>query len=357
MAKAIKEDEGRDLSTRLQLPKRTGSAVRLLTVRVGIALFCIVATTLTVWIERDGYNDNADGSISLLDAAYYATVTLSTTGYGDITPYSDVARATNILVITPLRFVFLIVLVGTALETLTQRTRNEWRANKWRRKVHDHTLVIGFGVKGRSAAQAVIDAGIPPDRIVVVAVDAESAAEARRMGLASVVGDARREDVLLDAGIDRANNVIVSTNSDDTSVLVTLTARRLAPNAKIIAAARESTNAQILRDSGANGVIVTAEAAGRLQALQLLSPFAGDLVEDLLDPSRGLELVERPISAAELGVGPMELERGGELVLAVIRDGNVTRFDEGAVRVFQRDDRVVVVRQRPEWDGPAPQLP
>ena len=329
--------------------------MRLLAFRLMIALSCIATTTLLVYLERDGYNDAADGSVSALDAAYYATVTLSTTGYGDIAPYSDVARITNIFVITPLRFLFLIVLVGTALETLTRRTREEWRAQKWRRKVHDHTLVIGFGVKGRAAAQAVIDAGTPPERLVVVAADPESATEAKRLGLACVLGDGRREDVLIDAGIDRCHQVIIATNSDDTSVLVALIARRLAPaGTKIVSAARESASAQVLRDSGADGVIVTAEAAGRLLSMQLMSPNAGDLMEDLLDTSRGLEMVERPITAAELGIGPIDLEKQGELVLAIIRGGRVTRFDEGAVRVFQRDDRVVVVRQRPEWTGPAP---
>lgn len=65
-----------------------------------MALLVLAVTTLLVWIDRDGYNDNADGRVDLLDAAYYATVTLSTTGYGDITPVSDAARLTNILVIT-----------------------------------------------------------------------------------------------------------------------------------------------------------------------------------------------------------------------------------------------------------------
>ena len=347
--------EAPNVSARLTLPTKTGTPVRLLTVRVLIALSCVAATWLLVWFERDGYSDSADSVVSGLDALYYATVTLSSTGYGDITPTSDVARMTNVFLITPLRFLFLIVLVGTALETLTQRTRQEWRAQKWRRTVHDHTLVIGFGVKGRAAAQAVIDAGTPPERIVVVTEDIESATEAKRMGLACVLGDARREEVLTDAGIDRADQVIISTNSDDTSVLVALTARRLAPpGTKIVSAARESASAQVLRDSGVDGVIVTAEAAGRLLSMQLMSPTAGDLMEDLLDSSRGLEMVERPVSPEELGIGPAELEKDGELVLAIIREGKVTRFDEGAVRVFQRDDRVVVVRQRPDWAGPGP---
>ena len=91
---------------------------------------------------------------------------LTTTGYGDITPYSDVARLTNTLGITPLRFLFLIVLVGTTVEVLTQRSRDEFRTNRWRQRVQDQTVVVGFGVIGRSAVQAILDQGTPAAQIV-----------------------------------------------------------------------------------------------------------------------------------------------------------------------------------------------
>ncbi len=109
-----------------------------------------------------------DSSVDLLDAAYYATVTLSTTGYGDITPVSDSARLTNILVITPLRVLFLIILVGTTLEVLTERTREEWRLSRWRSTLRDHTVVVGFGTKGRSAIQTVCATGLKKQQVVVV---------------------------------------------------------------------------------------------------------------------------------------------------------------------------------------------
>ena len=62
-------------------------------------------------------------------------MTLSTTGYGDVVPVSDSARLINTLVVTPLRVLFLLVLVGTTLEVLAERTRTEWRQERWRSKV------------------------------------------------------------------------------------------------------------------------------------------------------------------------------------------------------------------------------
>ena len=61
-------------------------------------------------------DDGDDVGLSLLDATYYATVTLSTTGYGDITPITQQARLINTLVVTPLRLVFLILLVVTVVQ-------------------------------------------------------------------------------------------------------------------------------------------------------------------------------------------------------------------------------------------------
>ncbi len=337
---------------RLILPKHVERPVRSILIRVAVALGCIVVTTLLVYAERDGYRDAAGDELTLLDAAYYATVTLSTTGYGDITPISDVARITNIFVITPLRFIFLIVLVGTTIELLTQRTRYDWRVRKWRRKVSGHTVVIGYGIKGRSAVEALLKSGMPKDQIAVVAHDANSASEASESGITAVQGDARREQVLEQAGIGRAAQVIIATDQDATSVLVTMMARRLAPAARIVSAARETANAEFLRESGADGVIVSADSVGRMLTLSLLSPTAGRLMQDLLETGRGIEVHEREVGPEELHLGPQDLQDSGELVLAVIsKDGQVHRFNEKSVRSFYKGDRVVVIRESHNGTG------
>jgi voltage-gated potassium channel len=339
------DDDPEALTARILLPSRPWSPSRNILVRVLIAVGALVIAAVIVYFEGDCYADRGDiGGITWVDAFYYATVSLSTTGYGDIVPVCESARVVNILVITPLRFIFLIVLVGTTIEVLTRKTRDEIRTSRWRQRVEDHTVIIGFGVKGRSAARMLLDSGISPLSIVVVSMDKTAVQDANRMGLAGVLGDARREDVLRDAATERASKIIVATDEDDTSVLVTLTARRLAPKAEIVAAAREAANAQILRQSGASSVIPTAESAGHLMALSLLSPVAGTLMEDLLDSGRGLEVVQRAITKEELGVSPAEVDASGEIVLAVIRDDVVHRFDTSDIRILQKGDQLVVIR-------------
>ncbi|BBC34753.1 Potassium ion channel [Streptomyces graminofaciens] len=313
--------------------------------RLAMALFVLVATAFIVYVDHEGYNDNSDGSVDLLDAFYYATVTLSTTGYGDITPVSDAARLTNIFVITPLRVLFLIILVGTTLEVLTERTREEWQLNRWRAALREHTVVVGFGTKGRSAIQTVCATGLKKEQVIVVDPSSKVIEAATAEGYAGIVGDATRSDVLLQAEAQKARQIIISTARDDTAVLVTLTARQLNRGAKIVAAVREEENAPLLKQSGADVVITSASAAGRLLGLSVLSPAAGMVMEDLIQQGSGLDIVERPVIKAEVGRGVRETD---DLVVSVVRGHRVLGYDDPHIGELQVTDRLItIVRATP----------
>lgn len=317
--------------------------------RVMLAVGILVASAVIVYLDRTGYRDSSGKPIGWLTSFYYATVTLSTTGYGDVVPVSDGARLANTLVITPLRVLFLLVLVGTTLEVLTEHTRTEWAQSRWRSKVRDHTVVVGYGTKGRSAVATLVSNGLSLDRVIVVDADPAAIAEANRRGLVGVLGDGSRAEVLERAQTARAKHVLIATQRDDTAVLTTLTVRRMNRQAVIVASVRESGNAPLLRESGANSVITTADAAGQLLGVATLSPKVGSVVQDLLSYGSGLELLERPADAADAGLSPREVR---EPVLAVIRGSRTLRFDDASIGVIRQTDRLVVVRS---VHGPEPE--
>ncbi|MGW4483458.1 potassium channel family protein [Amycolatopsis sp. NPDC004368] len=327
----------------IRMPEFTSSPMRAIVKRIVGALLALLAAVLIVYADRGGYRDvNGDG-VSFLDSIYYATVSLSTTGYGDIAPASASARLVNILVITPLRVLFLIVLVGTTLEVLTERSRQAFKIQKWRTKVRDHTVVVGFGTKGRSAVNALLgDEEVQPSRIVVVDTDQQALEAASAMGLVTVHGSATRGDVLRVAGVQHAKAVVVAPNRDDTAVLVTLTARELAPKSHIVASVREAENVHLLKQSGANQVVVSSETAGRLLGMATSTPLVVDMVEDLITPESGLAIAERAVETAEEGGSPRHLS---DIVLGVVRDGVLFRVDAPQADALEPGDRLLYVKK------------
>ncbi|MGZ8750321.1 MAG: potassium channel family protein [Pseudonocardia sp.] len=309
--------------------------------RVIIAAVVLVVVVLIVYIDRDGYEDSKGGEISLLDATYYATVTLSTTGYGDITPVSAGARLVNILVVTPLRIMFLIVLIGTTLEALTARSREEFRIRRWRSRVRQHVIVCGYGTKGRSAIRSLQALGTPLDKIVVVDPEPRAIDEANSLGLTGIVGDAGRTEVLRRASVERARAVIVAANRDDAAVLITLTVRQLNPSVPITTSVREEENANLLRQSGADTVITTSATSGRLLGLSTDAPRVVAVVEDLVTGGQGLDLHQRTVTSSEVGLDARSLR---DIVLSVTRGGRTLRFDDPLIGTLQSDDVLVVVR-------------
>jgi voltage-gated potassium channel len=331
----------------VHLPSVPVRPLRSVALRVVVATATLVITVVLVYVDRVGYRDSVGGTMDFVDCLYYATVTLSTTGYGDIVPATQGARLVNALIITPLRVVFLIVLVGTTLEVLATTTRTEWRQRIWRRRVKDHTVIVGFGTKGRSAALTLLNHGTSPEDIVVIDDQRSALKRAGELGLVSIWGDGTRTRVLEKAEARRARTIVITTQRDDTAVLGTLTARQINPHAFVAVTVREAENAPLVRQSGADSVVTSSEAAGKLLGISVLSPQVGKVVTDLVSYGQGMDIVEEPAGPDEIGAEPGACRLP---VLAVIRDGQLLRFDDPRIGTVRAGDRVVVVR--PEESEP-----
>ena len=236
---------------------------------------------------------------------------------------------------------FLLVLIGTTLEALTARSREEFRIRRWRSRVRQHVIVCGYGTKGRSAIRSLQAIGTPLDKIVVVDPEPRAIDEANSLGLTGIVGDAGRTEVLRRASVERARAVIVAANRDDAAVLITLTVRQLNPSVPITTSVREEENANLLRQSGADTVITTSATSGRLLGLSTDSPRVVNVVEDLVTGGQGLDLHQRTVTSSEVGLDPRSLR---DIVLSVTRGGRTLRFDDPLIGTLQPEDVLVVVR-------------
>jgi voltage-gated potassium channel len=211
--------------------------------------------------------------------------------------------------------------------------------------MQQHVVVIGYGTKGRSAVQTLVKNGTERESIVVVDPSNVALGEAHADGLAVVTGDASRRDVLRRAGVENARQVIITSNRDDTTVLATLTVRQLNPEAHIVAAVREQDNVPLVRQSGANAVVTSSDAVGRLVGLSSISPPLASVLEDLLTAGEGLEVAERELLVNEVGKAPQSLP---DQVIAILRDEKVYRYFDPTVTQLARGDRLVVVRPSKE---------
>jgi len=327
--------------------------------RIALAMGLVLAVTLITWFDRRGYIDanNPGYQLTFLDSLYYATVTITTTGYGDIVPSSELARLISTVVVTPLRVLFLVLLVGTTLEALTTQSRQRARVNSKRKELKGHTLICGYGVKGRSALEYLRKHDI--DTRVFVIDDSKAALRiANRDGVDGILGKAFDREVLDEAAIRDASKLIVSLNTDELSILTVLRARELNPKINIVSSCRREENVELLKGSGADEVIVSASSAGRILGMAADAPDAARVVNDLLTFGDGLDIDDRVIEH-----DGEEIARAGQTPIAVIRhqegdhEGTVLRpgFDEGATPL-RRGDRVVFIatRKGSRLQAPAP---
>lgn len=322
----------------VDLPGDSASPLQKLAQRLAVAVALIAFVAALAYLDRGGYADSDGNGLSILDSFYYATVTVTTTGYGDVRPESESARLITTLLVTPARVLFLIVLVGTTLELLAERTRYAYRLARWRSMLSAHTVVCGFGSKGRAAVHELLARDVPREKIVIIEQNPDIRARAAAQGFAVVAGDATRTEVLCEAGVPEANAVIVAPDRDDAAVLITLTVRELNPSAALAAAVREEENAHLLRQGGADTVITSSGAAGRLLGAATRQPDVVRVLEDLLVSGEGLELIERDVTRD--GMTADEAAEGAPIV-AIVRGGTPHRFDDPTVATLEAGDRIV----------------
>jgi voltage-gated potassium channel len=325
----------------LVLPRSSVDPIWAVLRRLLLAFLLISFVAIWVRLDNNDYRDSYDTGVSLLDAFYYATVSVTTTGYGDIVPTANGARLFTTVVVTFARVAFLILLVGTTVEVATQKGREAISQRRWRKRVKDHTIVCGYGTKGRSAVKTLIAQGHDPKDIVVIDPNRQAVDEATSAGLAGVVGSATRARTLEQAEVHEARAVIVAPDDDASAVLMTLTAREMNPNVIITSAVRESDNAHLLRQGGANSVVVSSEAAGRLLGVATTAPRLVEVLEDLLTAGSGMDLAERPPRPDEIG----NVAKSGpsEVVIAVLRGGEVFHPTDVECSHIESTDTIVVL--------------
>ena len=231
----------------------------------------------------------------LLDAVYQTVTTVSTVGFREVQPLSTGARIFTIVLI--------LVGVATALYTFTlvleavvegqiQELLGRKRMERQIARLSEHVIVCGFGRVGRNVAQYLSGAGLD---VVVIDNDPARAAAADEAGHV-VRGDATSDEVLKEAGIDRARALVTALQTDSDNLFVTLTARSLRADLFIVARARVESSEAKLAQAGADRVVNPQGIGGARMAAFALQPHVAEFLEVVMhDGSLEFRLEEVPL--------------------------------------------------------------
>ncbi|HEY6475593.1 MAG TPA: potassium channel family protein [Polyangia bacterium] len=299
--------------------------------------------------------------------AFYVTViTLTSIGYGEAQPLSDIGRVfTMILAIGGISTFALAAtqLLGLIVTGALRDSRNERRMGKRIDSLQQQVIVCGYGDVGRHVCADLLAAGVP---VVVVERRDGPLAAAAKAGALALSGDATTDATLEGAGIARARALIAAAGTDAENVLITMTARLLRSELTIVARVEEEATASKLTRAGATLTVSPYAIAGGRMARAILRPAVSELIEgagggggqgagEKGHPDLRLEekLVAPGGPLDGETVGSCGLGRAGTgLILVAIkhRDGRLA-FDPGDDSPVVAGDILITVRCRAMLEG------
>jgi voltage-gated potassium channel len=248
--------------------------------------------------------------------------------------------------VTPIRIFVWLIFLGTAYQFLLRNVWEDWRMSRIQRQLRDHVIVAGYGTSGSEAVSELIRRGFPVERIVVVDPRPAALERAAAIGVAVLEGDATRNATLEAVEIGRAKCIAVSAGRDDTSILIVLTARGLAPELPISVVVRAEDNEELARQAGASTVINPASFAGLLLAGSTAGPHVSEYITDLAATSGRVALHEREVTPEEVGK-PLSAIASG-LGVRIYRGGRVYGFWQPESASIRAGDTIIEIVPRGE---------
>lgn len=234
-----------------------------------------------------------------LEGLYMTVITLTTVGFTEVHPLSDLGRLFTIGLIA--FGVFLVTWVASGIVALivSEELRSSIRVRRMERdvgKLREHFVICGHGRMGRQACQDFARAGVP---FVVVENDPEEITRLRECDVLFVQGDATEDAVLIAAGVERARGLIAVATSDAANTFITLTARKLNSRLLIVARSVEESAEAKLQAAGADRVVSPYAIGGRRIAAAALRPTVVEFLETVMH----LENTDLAVNECVVGEG------------------------------------------------------
>jgi len=253
---------------------------RLILAFISFVALILIGTSGYHWLEGMG----------LVDSLYMTVITISTVGFGEVRQLSSFGRIFTI---------GLIVGGGGIAAFSLSVTAEFFMSGEWRRLLENrrrtrmlsnlinHVIVCGFGRVGRRVCNELSQEEV---QFIVVDTNPERVEHAWELGYVAVVGNAANDQMLKEAGIEKARALMAAVSSDAENVFIILTARSLNANLQIIARANyEDSEPKMIR-AGANRTIVPYTISGKRMVTMLMRPNVADFLDEVAHVG-GMELL------------------------------------------------------------------
>ena len=279
----------------------------------------------------------------LLDSFYMVIITISTVGYTEVHPQGPAGRIfTSGLIVVGVAT--MLYGFGVFAETLADNAFGKYRRERQLQRdlnhLRDHFIICGYGRIGTQVVAEFEDHKVP---YVVIDQTEEALERIRAEGRLHIEGDASKEEILKQAGIERAHGLISAVDSDERAVYIVLAARALNANLYIVARAGRPDSIRRLELAGATRTISPYIMAGHRMAELAIRPAMVDVLDTLHHAEGGIG-VEEMVVYPGTGATGKTLDESGLLgpsaarVLAVRRpNGTLDVNPDGALRLEEGD--------------------
>jgi voltage-gated potassium channel len=208
-------------------------------------------------------------------------ITITTVGYGEVQPLDANAKLFTIFLILSS-----VVVLGYAITVITEYilSKNNFEEKKQRKMqkridgFSDHIIICGYGRNGEQAAKKLLAYG---KNFVIIEKNKELMDKSQTDEIPFVLGNANEDEILIQAGIARANTLITALPNDADNLFVVLSARQMKANLTIISRASQETSYQKLKLAGADNVILPDRIGGDHMASLVVVPDLIEFIDNL----------------------------------------------------------------------------
>jgi len=227
---------------------------------------------------------------TFLDALYMTVVTISTVGYEEVHVLTQAGRIFTILLIIGGVGVMLYTLTAFVQYLLEGNLANMLGRRRMKErigKLKDHIILCGFGQVGQEVARAFRNENAP---FVIIEENEQSVMKAGENDYLYIEGDATNDDILKEAGIEKARALVAALATDADNLYLTLSARKINPHLFIVTRTLGTESEPKLKQAGADRTMSPYRIGGRRMAMLTLHPLVVDFIDTTMQ-SRGKELV------------------------------------------------------------------